>query len=106
MLAASGILKGILALLTQFNVVESSSDTYQFIDAMSSSMFYFLPIIIGFTAARRLGSDPIIVAIIGGILCFPASSSPTTGAAAPTPRPPAPPGCILLRTRLLVPIGA
>lgn len=71
MLAASGILKGILALLTQFNVVESSSDTYQFIDAMSSSMFYFLPIIIGFTAARRLGSDPIIVAIIGGVLCFP-----------------------------------
>lgn len=25
---------------------------------MSSSMFYFLPIIIGFTAARRLGASP------------------------------------------------
>ncbi|WP_298133833.1 PTS glucose transporter subunit IIABC [Micropruina sp.] len=71
LLAASGILKGILALLTQFNVVQADSHTFTFIDAMSSSMFYFLPIIIGFTAARRLGSDPIIVAIIGGVLVFP-----------------------------------
>ena len=71
LLAASGILKGILALLTQFGVVQSDSSTYALIDAMSSSMFYFLPIIIGFTAARRFGSDPIIVAIIGGVLVFP-----------------------------------
>lgn len=70
-LAASGILKGILALLTQFKVVESASDTYQIISAMADSMFYFLPIIIGFTAAKRLGSDPIIVAIIGGVLAYP-----------------------------------
>ncbi len=71
LLAASGILKGILALLTQFELVHPDSDTFTFIDAMSSSMFYFLPIIIGFTAARRLGSDPIVVAIIGGVLVFP-----------------------------------
>ena len=70
-LAASGILKGILALLVQFKVVADSSDTYQIISAMADSMFYFLPIIIGFTAARRLGSDPIIVAIIGGVLAYP-----------------------------------
>ncbi|MDY3677732.1 MAG: glucose PTS transporter subunit IIA [Actinomyces urogenitalis] len=80
-LAASGILKGILALLTQFDVVDSGTPTYTFIDAMSSSMFYFLPIIIGFTAARRLGADPIIVAIIGGVLTYPsvvAMSNPAT----------------------------
>ena len=41
MLAASGILKGLLALLVQFKVVAEASDTYQIIDAMSSSMFYF-----------------------------------------------------------------
>ena len=71
MLAASGILKGILALLTQFELITADSDTFRFIDAMSSSMFFFLPIIVGFTAARRLGSDPIVVAIIGGVLCYP-----------------------------------
>lgn len=70
-LAASGILKGFLALLTYYEVVETDGDTYKFIDAMASSMFYFLPIIIGFTAAKRLGANPINVAIIGGVLCFP-----------------------------------
>ena len=71
MLAASGILKGLLALLVQFKVVTEASNTFHFIDAMSSSMFYFLPIIVGFTAAKRLGTDPIVVAIIGGVLCYP-----------------------------------
>lgn len=70
-LAASGILKGILAILTYYEVVDKDGSTYTFIDAMASSMFYFLPIIVGFTAARRLGANPIIVAIIGGVLCFP-----------------------------------
>ena len=69
MLAASGILKGLLALLVQFKVVTEASNTFHFIDAMSSSMFFFLPIIVGFTAAKRLGADPIVVAIIGGVLC-------------------------------------
>ena len=71
MLAASGILKGLLALLVQFKVVTEVSNTFHFIDAMSSSMFFFLPIIVGFTAAKRLGADPIVVAIIGGVLCYP-----------------------------------
>lgn len=71
MLAASGILKGLLALLVQFKVVTEASNTFHFIDAMSSSMFFFLPIIVGFTAAKRLGADPIVVAIIGGVLCYP-----------------------------------
>lgn len=38
-MAASGILKGLLALLTQFNVVAGDSDTYRLISAMSDSMF-------------------------------------------------------------------
>ena len=71
MLAASGILKGLLALLVQFKVVTEASNTFHFIDAMSSSMFFFLPIIVGFTAAKRLAADPIVVAIIGGVLCYP-----------------------------------
>ena len=57
-LAASGILKGILALLTQFDVVDSGTPTYTFIDAMSSSMFYFLPIIIALPRPAAWGRTP------------------------------------------------
>lgn len=71
LLAASGIIKGILSLMKTFNLVTGDSPTYAIIDAMSDSVFYFLPIFVGFTAAKRLGSDPIIVAIIGGVLVHP-----------------------------------
>lgn len=71
LLAAAGILKGVLALLLNFEVITDKSSTYAAINAMSDSVFYFLPIFVGFTAAKRLGADPIVVAIIGGVLTHP-----------------------------------
>lgn len=71
LLAASGIIKGVLALLTNFELVDSEGSTYLIINAMSDAVFFFLPVFVGFTAARRLGADPIIVSIIGGVLCYP-----------------------------------
>lgn len=71
LLAASGVIKGILSLLLAFDLVTEETNTYQIIEAMSDAVFFFLPIFVGFTAARRLGADPIIVAIIGGVLCYP-----------------------------------
>lgn len=71
LLAASGIIKGILSLLLTFDVIHKESNTFMIIDAMSDSVFFFLPIFVGFTAAKRLGADPIIVAIIGGVLTYP-----------------------------------
>ncbi|WPF67031.1 MULTISPECIES: glucose PTS transporter subunit IIA [unclassified Corynebacterium] len=71
LLAASGIIKGILSLLTTFDLVTTTSDTYLLINALSDAVFFFLPIFVGFTAAKRLGADPIIVAIVGGVLTYP-----------------------------------
>lgn len=71
-LAAAGILGGLLTLCTELELIDKNSDTKILIGAMASAVFHFLPIIVGFTAARRLGANPIIVAIIGGVLCFPA----------------------------------
>ena len=71
LLAAAGIVKGILALFVQAGWVDKNTQTYIIIDAMGDAVFYFLPIFVGFTAARRLGSDPIIVAIVGGVLAYP-----------------------------------
>ena len=71
LLAAAGILKGILTLLKYYQLVDAGSTTFTIIDAMGDAVFYFLPIFVGFTAARRLGSDPIIVSIIGGVLAYP-----------------------------------
>lgn len=70
-LAGSGILKGILAALTGFKVLSTTSGTYVILNAVGDATFYFLPVVLGFTAAKKLGSDPIVLAIVGGILIYP-----------------------------------
>jgi len=70
-LAGSGILKGILAALTGFKVLSTTSGTYVILNAVGDATFYFLPVVLGFTAAKKLGSDPIVLSIVGGILIYP-----------------------------------
>lgn len=70
-LAASGIMKGLLALVTGINLVSDASNFYLIVSAMADSVFYFLPILIGFTAADRLGGNKILTAVIGGIIAYP-----------------------------------
>lgn len=72
LLAASGILKGFLTLFTfNLNLIDTKSTTYIIINAMGDSAFYFLPILVGFSAAKQLRSDPIVVAAIAGVLVHP-----------------------------------
>ncbi|CAM3200012.1 PTS system IIA component, Glc family (TC 4.A.1)/PTS system IIB component, Glc family (TC 4.A.1)/PTS system IIC component, Glc family (TC 4.A.1) [Lactobacillus bombicola] len=71
LLAASGMLKGILNILTNFGHMSTTTSTYTIINAMGDAAFYFLPIIVGFTAAQKLGSNPVIVSLIGGFLIYP-----------------------------------
>lgn len=71
LLAASGMLKGILTILTTWGGVSTSSQTYVIISAMGDATFYFLPVLVGFTAAQKLGSNPVVVAIIGAFLIYP-----------------------------------
>lgn len=60
-----------MSLLLTFGATTEDSSTYALIYAMADSVFFFLPIFVGYTAARRLGADPIIVAIVGGVLTYP-----------------------------------
>lgn len=73
-IAAAGIIKGILALLTLpqlGSLLSSTSVLYITISAIADSAFYFLPILVGYAAAKRLNSDPIVAAVIGGVLAYP-----------------------------------
>ena len=91
-LAGAGILKGILAALTGFKVLSTTSGTYVILNAIGDATFYFLPVVLGFTAAKKLGSDPIVLAIVGGIIIYPslvtmaskASTASTTFLGIPT----------------------
>ncbi|MCC3236843.1 PTS glucose transporter subunit IIA, partial [Pediococcus acidilactici] len=73
-LAAAGILKGLLSVLTMpqlGEILTSKSTAYIILNAIGDSVFFFLPIMVGFAAAKRIGGDPIIAAVIGGVLVHP-----------------------------------
>ena len=55
----------------RFKVLGATSGTYMVLNAVGGATFCFLTVILGFTAAKKLGSDPIVMAIVGGILIYP-----------------------------------
>ena len=71
LLSAAGILKGIIAVLIATEVLTTNSDTYLVINAMADSLFYFLPILLAYTSAKKFGANPFTAVVIAGILLYP-----------------------------------
>ena len=71
-LCAAGIIKGLNALLVfLLGAGFSTSGTYLVLNAIGDSIFYFLPIVLGYTAAKKFNVHPIVGMIIGAALCYP-----------------------------------
>ncbi len=74
-IAASGLIKGILTaakLLAAKNGVDISvNDTYVLLLATSQIIFYFMPVFLGYTAAKALKCNEVVAMTIGGFLCYP-----------------------------------
>lgn len=71
LLSAAGIMKGILIILTTTRVLSTTSGTYMILDAMASSLFTFLPVLLAYTSAKKFGADPFTSVVIAGILLYP-----------------------------------
>ena len=70
-LVSAGLLKGLLALLTAVGWIQNGSGTYVIINAIGDSLFYFFPIILGYTSAITFGLDKFVGMIIGASLIYP-----------------------------------
>lgn len=70
-MAGVGILKGLMALLIGLNWLTETSGTYIILHAASDSFFYFLPLILAITAAKKFGADPYVAFAIAGALVYP-----------------------------------
>lgn len=75
LLSAAGILKGVLAILTAANWISPESGTYLVLNAMADSLFYFLPMLLAVTAAKKFGANPFTAAVIAGVLLYPSLTS-------------------------------
>ncbi len=70
-LAAAGIIKGLMSLFVSLNWISSSSGLYQILYALGDGFFYYFPILLGVTAARKFKLNEFVGAAIGAALTYP-----------------------------------
>lgn len=70
---AAGLCKALSAVLgpNMLNVVGETHNLYILLNMMYDGFFYFLPIFIGFNAAKKMNVPPVLGAYLGGILLVP-----------------------------------
>ncbi|CDG03771.1 beta-glucoside-specific PTS transporter subunit IIABC [Lactococcus lactis] len=71
LMAAAGILKGLLVLLTTLGLLKATDGTYIILYAAADAFFYFMPVILGFSAAKVFKVNEYVGAILGAVLVYP-----------------------------------
>ncbi len=73
LLLVAGLLKMVPALFGQgvLNILSPDSDLYTLFTFLGDAGFYFLPIAIGYTGAKKFGATPILGILLGSMLIHP-----------------------------------
>ncbi len=71
MLCACGMLKGFLAATVGFGLLTKDAGIYILLYNAGDALFYFLPVIVGFTAARKFKLNEFSGLMIGLTMCAP-----------------------------------
>lgn len=74
-LAATGMIKGLTALFTAMDWLKNESGTYQVLQTVGDGFFYFLPIFLAVTAARKFKMNEFSAMAVGAALVYPTLSS-------------------------------
>lgn len=70
-MTAAGMLSGTLALALALDWIQPETGTFRIFRAGADSFFFFLPIILGYTAGKKFGANPFVTMVIGGALIHP-----------------------------------
>ncbi|MBL0790985.1 PTS glucose transporter subunit IIA [Klebsiella michiganensis] len=70
-MAAAGVLKGALAIILAAGWMTSAETTYIILHAASDSLFYFLPMLLAITSARKFETNIFVAVSIAGALIYP-----------------------------------
>lgn len=71
-LCAAGMIKGLNALLVFLGLYTQADGGYILLNAIGDAIFYFMPMIIGYTASKKFKLNPFVGMVIGAALCYPA----------------------------------
>ena len=78
-LGATGIIKGLLTLFTFFGLMNAQSGEYMILYTVADGFFFFLPVILGYTAAKKFRMNEFTGMALGIALCYPTMVSLTAG---------------------------
>ncbi|URZ16740.1 beta-glucoside-specific PTS transporter subunit IIABC [Clostridium felsineum] len=78
-LAATGMIKGFNAMFVAFGLLTKTSGTYNILNAVGDCLFYFFPIFLGYSAAKKFKGNHFIGMAIGASLVYPTLTTLTTG---------------------------
>ena len=67
-IVACGLLQGLLYSVQSLGWLDSTTDTYTFFFTCSQAAFYFLPILVAFSAGKRFKCNPYLAATTAAIL--------------------------------------
>ncbi|PDY21551.1 PTS beta-glucoside transporter subunit IIABC [Bacillus cereus] len=70
-MAACGMLKGLNALFVAIGLYSSTSGGSMVINAIGDALFTFLPLLLGYTSAKKFGLKPMLGLVVGAIMCYP-----------------------------------
>ncbi len=70
-LAAAGMVKGLNALFLFLKFYTEGTGTYIMLNGIGDAIFYFMPVILGYTAAKKFHLNPMVGLVIGAALCYP-----------------------------------
>lgn len=71
-LIASGLLSTVLTIMTLVMGVDAStSTTYSILYNLSQTVFYFIPVIVAYTSARKFDTEPVLAMILACFLLYP-----------------------------------
>lgn len=81
-MAACGMLKGLNTLFVALGLYTAECGGYMIINAAGDALFTFLPLFLGYTAAKKFGLKPMLGLAIGGAMCYPGIQSSALAAGA------------------------
>ncbi|MDO4500608.1 MAG: beta-glucoside-specific PTS transporter subunit IIABC [Erysipelotrichaceae bacterium] len=70
-IAASGLIKGLLAVGTRMGWIDAANSTYIIMNAASNIIFYYMPVFLAYTASKTLKCNQVIAMVLGAFLCHP-----------------------------------
>ncbi|NMI04759.1 PTS transporter subunit EIIC [Paenibacillus sp. SZ31] len=78
-LVGAGVLKGLLTLIVSLNWIDQAGGTYLILNAASDSVFYFLPVFLSITAARKFKANVFVSVAVAGALVYPTIVTAVSG---------------------------